>query len=250
MLWENISVNTQRNGTCSGNSGDPPLQPSSNNSCCVVIPAYQAQGIIGSLIREVKAQGLSVIVVNDASTDETEAEAREAGATVLTRTVNGGKGRALHDGLQAALQGGYQWVLTMDADGQHLPSEIPFFLREAASGTADLILGNRMARPTGMPFDRRMTNRFMSWILSRVAGQKIPDSQCGFRLISRPVLEKITLESHHFEIESELAVKSAWAGFRIVSVPVSSVYQRQKSFIHPIRDTFRFFRFLFSLKRR
>ncbi|MBI3614910.1 MAG: glycosyltransferase family 2 protein [Candidatus Omnitrophica bacterium] len=213
----------------------------------VLIPAYQAQAMIGSLVGQAAAQGLPVIVVDDASSDQTSQRAEESGARVIRRQVNGGKGRALREGLEHALKAGYDWILTMDADGQHLPSEIPRFLEAAAQGSADLILGNRMENPKGMPLDRRLTNWLMSRILSSVAGQRFPDTQCGFRLIGRRVLEQVDLDRDRFEIESELLVKSAWAGARIVSIPVSSVYDRNTSFIRPGRDTLRFFRFLFGL---
>lgn len=193
--------------------------------------------------------GFPVVVVNDASTDATPERARHAGARVLTRSSNGGKGTALREGLALARDEGFDWILTMDADGQHLPSEIPSFLRERDRGGAGLIIGNRMRNPRGMPFDRRVTNRLMSWLISRIVGQEIPDTQCGFRLISRRVLEKVHLTSRRFEVESELVMKSARAGFQIVSVPVASVYRRQISFIRPIRDTFRFARFLWSLRK-
>ncbi len=215
----------------------------------VVIPAFEAQSTLRPLVEAVLAQGLAVIVVDDASQDATGAEAKDAGAKVVRRSINGGKGMALREGLFLAVQEGYPWILTMDADGQHLPVEIPRFLEAAAQGNADLILGNRMEDPKGMPLDRRLTNGFMSWLLSRVSGQQIPDTQCGFRLISRRVLEKVRLRTERFEIESELVVKAAWAGFRIQSIPVSSVYSNSFSFIRPLRDTIRFLRFLRSLRR-
>jgi glycosyltransferase involved in cell wall biosynthesis len=234
-----------------------------------MIPAYQAQGTIGPLVSEVKRMDLPVIVVDDASNDGTAAAAEAAGATVIRRPTNGGKGRALRDGILAALQQGSDWVLTLDADGQHLVSEIPLFLREAARGEVDLLIGNRMGRPRrtcdaalprqrgwyrlgrprGMPLDRWFTNLVMSRILSRVAGRAVPDTQCGFRMIRREVLEKVRLSSDRFEVESELMVRAARAGFRIASVPVSSVYRRQISFIRPLKDTVRFLRFLGQLKR-
>jgi len=229
------------------NSGNP--APPLSSEAVVLIPAYQAQATIRPLVRDILAQGLPVIVVDDASSDETFREAQASGARVIRRPFNGGKGLALREGLDAALEGGYRWILTMDADGQHLPSEIPHFLRAGAQGNADLIVGNRMQNPKGMPLDRQLTNRAMSWILSAIAGQRIPDSQCGFRLISRRLIEQLDLSCDRFEIESELLVKSAWAGCRIVSIPVSSVYRRTSSFIRPVRDTFRFFRFLFMLRK-
>ncbi len=215
----------------------------------MVIAAYQAERTIRSLIREIKAFGLPVIVVNDASTDATALEARSAGAQVLTRKVNGGKGRAIREGFAAALKQGFSWVLVMDSDGQHLPSEIPHFMEVVAVGQLDVILGNRMGKPRGMPFDRWLTNKIMSWLLSRMTGQWIPDSQCGFRMISADVIKRVKLNSERYEIESELLVKAAWAGFQVTSIPVSSVYRRELSFIRPLRDTFRFFLFLRNLRQ-
>lgn len=213
-----------------------------------MIPAYQAEATIAPLIRDVVALGLPVFVVDDASRDRTGGLASGAGAIVIRRQSNGGKGTALRQGFQEVLEKGYRWCLTMDADGQHLPSEIHRFLEAALRDQADLIVGNRMGNPLGMPFKRRLTNRLMSWLLSRLAGSAIPDTQCGFRLVSRQVLERVALTSERFEIESELLIKAARNRFRILSVPVSCVYRRESSFVRPIKDTIRFFRFLARLR--
>lgn len=227
------------------------MQPSSGRpgDTVVLIPAYQAEATIESLVKAVVKMGLPALVVDDASSDATAVVAQRAGARVLVRPSNGGKGTALRDGWAAVQGDGTPWVLTMDADGQHLPEEIPRFLQARQRSDADLIVGNRMGNPRGMPVDRRLTNRFMSWLISRLTGQKVPDTQCGFRLISDRVLRRIRPTSRRFEIESELVVKAAWAGFQVLSVPVTSIYQRQISFIRPIRDTFRFFLFLWRLRR-
>ena len=218
-------------------------------SVTVVIPAYEAKATIGRLAAEIRAQGLPVIVVDDASSDGTAEAAEIAGACVIRRRTNGGKGAAFREGAAAALRGDFDWILTMDADGQHLPSEIPLFLNKARQTGADLLIGNRMDRPRGMPLDRWFTNFGMSALLSCVAGQSVPDTQCGFRLIRRRVLETIQLNCDRFEVESEMIVRAAWAGFKVASVPVTSVYRRQISFIRPIQDTVRFIQFLWRLKR-
>lgn len=215
----------------------------------VVIPAYQAQRSIGALVQAVVRQDLPVVVVDDASTDDTEGQARKAGATVVRLHVNRGKGAALRIGFSKALEGSCDWVLTMDSDGQHLPSEISKFLEAAQQEGVDIVVGNRMGNPGGMPLIRRFTNHVMSWLLSRLIRQDIPDSQCGFRLIHRRALEQIHLTTRRFEIESELVVKGAKAGFKIVSIPVSSLYPRGASFIRPFSDTVRFFRFLSALRK-
>lgn len=210
----------------------------------VVIPAYQAEPTLRTLVQAIRQWGLPVIVVDDASSDRTFLEAQEAGATVLQRTANGGKGTALRDGLAEARRRGYGWMITMDADGQHLPSNIPFFLEAGKKEGADLIVGNRMKDPRGMPLHRRVTNWLMSRLISRVAGQRVPDTQCGFRRVSRRLLERFPLTSERFEIDSEMIIRAGWAGFRIASVPVTCVYRREGSFIHPVGDTLRFLRFL------
>ena len=215
----------------------------------VIIPAYQAQATIGSLVEEVRGLGLPVLVVDDASTDGTPHRAREAGAELLQRSENGGKGCALRDGLAWGCQAGYHWLVTMDADGQHLAAEISPLLEKAKERGVDLVIGNRMGDPSGMPWERRLTNQLMSWWISRMTGDLIPDTQCGFRVIPRRILECVKLTSDRFEIESELVIRSIWAGFRVASVPVSSVYKAHSSFIRPLRDTVRFFRLIRRLRR-
>lgn len=215
----------------------------------VIIPAYQAQSSIGPLVRAIRDQGLPVLVVDDASPDQTSQEAGKAGAAVIRLPVNQGKGAALREGFSKGLAGPYEGFLTMDSDGQHLPEEIPNFLEAAQRSNADLVLGNRMSHPEGMPWVRRLTNRWMSWILSWLIHQRIPDSQCGFRLVHRRLLEAITLSTRRFEIESELLVKAAQAHGKIVSIAVCSFYPDRRSFIRPFRDTVRFFRFLWGLVR-
>lgn len=190
-----------------------------------------------------------MIVVDDGSTDRTAEAAGAAGARMVRRAANAGKGTALREGFSAAREAGYAWVLTMDADGQHLPAETERFLKARDEG-AGVVLGNRMGDPRGMPLDRRLANRWMSWIISRMAGQRVPDTQCGFRLISRRILDPLELTSERFEIDSELVMKIGWAGVPMRSVPVSSVYRRELSFIRPLGDTFRFFRFLLRMRRQ
>jgi hypothetical protein len=134
----------------------------------------------------------------------------------------------------------------MDADGQHLASDIPYFLRLAGSSDGGIFIGNRMNKPRTMPSVRLLTNKVMSWLISKVARQRIPDTQCGFRLIKKEVLEKVKLNTAKFETESELLVKAARAGFKIESVPIKAIYAGEKSQINPFVDTLRFIRFMFK----
>ena len=100
-----------------------------------------------------------------------------------------------------------------------------------------------------MPLVRVATNRFMSYLLSKLSGQRIPDTQCGFRLIRISVLKSITLKSSNFDIDSEIILKAAKAGYRVESVPIKAVYRDEKSRINPFIDTLRFLKLLLTVGR-
>jgi hypothetical protein len=136
----------------------------------------------------------------------------------------------------------------MDGDGQHSPLDLGKFLKEAEIGTP-FAIGNRMHKHTGMPWERVFTNKFMSWLISKIVKQRISDSQCGFRLIKKDVLEKMIIKTKKFEIESEIIIKAARLGVAIKSIPIKSIYCKNlRSKIQPFIDTLRFVRFIFQLK--
>jgi len=211
---------------------------------CVLIPSYNEErkigGIIGTLIR----MGFTVYVVDDGSTDDTAAIAARAGAVVVKHKHNLGKGASIREGFGHILKRGFESVLVMDGDSQHDTADIDNFIKELDRSGADMVIGNRMRDTSKMPAARIYTNIFMSWLISMIVGQKIPDSQCGFRLIKADVLKKVRLKAHNYEIESELIVKAARSGFRIASVPIRTVYDDETSKISPFMDTLRFIGFL------
>jgi len=218
---------------------------------CIIIPTYNEEKSIGDLVEEIKDRGFDIVVCDDGSKDGTTKIAFKKGAIVLKNEKNLGKGYSLRRGFDYALEEGYQAVITMDGDGQHSPSYIPEFLEFSKEKDAKIVVGNRMptCRQTGsryskMPFIRLFTNKLMSLILSFICKQKIPDSQCGFRLIRREVLKKVNLYTKKFEIESEILIRAARTGFRIESLPIKSIYRGQTSSINPVLDTFRFIRFI------
>lgn len=211
---------------------------------CVIIPTYNEAQTIGSLIKGVLSRNLSVLTIDDGSRDNTSDIARSAGATVLSNTVNQGKGAALIKGFSYALKHGFDAVITMDGDGQHDASDIPRFIESAAGTDNAVIVGNRMASAKCMPITRLLTNKFMSCLISQITKQEIPDTQCGFRLIKRQALEKMSLVSRRYEIESEILLRSALGGFRIGSIPIRTIYGNERSQINPVLDTFRFFSFI------
>jgi glycosyltransferase involved in cell wall biosynthesis len=216
---------------------------------CVIIPTYNESAAIAGVVKAVKNQGLDVAVIDDGSSDDTATIAKKSGAIVLVNGTNMGKGACLIKGFAYCLKNDYGAVITMDGDGQHLPREISSFVEAITKNSrVGIIVGNRMATHNSMPMVRVITNTFMSWLISRICRQHIPDTQCGYRLIRRELLEKMRLKTSKFEIESEMLIEAAQHGFSIVSIPITSVYRDERSHIHPFIDTIRFFRFI--LKKR
>lgn len=216
-----------------------------------LIPCYLEQRFIRDVAQRVRQQLDSVLVVDDGSSDETSAEARAAGVDVVRHERNQGKGAAIKTGLrELSGRSDLGWILILDGDGQHLPEEIPHFLDSVNATQASLIVGNRMSDTRTMPFVRKMTNLTMSWLISRVAGQPIPDSQCGFRLFTRDLATAfLQVPSTQFDFESEMLVLAARRGERIGSAVVSTIYGDEVSKIHPLRDTIRFFKLLARLRQ-
>jgi len=207
-----------------------------------VIPARDAESTIGSVVGDLKRHlpGLSILVIDDGSIDATSARAREAGADVIRHDVNRGKGAALQTGFDEACGRGVDRVLTLDADGQHDPAYAPVLL--GALDRADIVIGSRDRNRRGMPWLRKATNSFMTWLVSRLAGTAIEDTQSGFRAMRAKVLEGVRPRSSRFDYESEFLIEAGRKGFTIAAVPVPTLYNAPGSHIDPLRDTARFIR--------
>ncbi len=200
-------------------------------------------------MHEVLQHVTSVVVVNDGSVDETGNVAESAGAQVICLKENSGKGAALHRGLVQAENADFDYALTMDGDGQHSPLDLPAFLSIAAGNNVDLLVGNRMKNTSAMPWIRRWVNRWMSKRISRLAGQDLPDTQCGYRLIRLAAWRELVLSADRFEIESEMLLEFVRAKRRVEFIPVQTVYKSEQSKIHPVHDTLRWFRWWRQAKR-
>jgi glycosyltransferase involved in cell wall biosynthesis len=214
-----------------------------------LIPSYYEEAHIQDVARRTLAQLDHVLVLDDGSTDRTAEEARKSGAEVLRHEKNQGKGAAIKTGMRELTGRGFPYVLILDGDGQHLPEEIPGFLETANKTGASFVVGNRMADTRTMPFVRKLTNKFMSAQISRLCGQPVPDSQCGFRLIHRDVIAHLYCDSNNYEYETEMLLIASREGFKVAAVPVSTVYGEEKSKIHPVRDSVRFFKLISRYKK-
>lgn len=209
-----------------------------------IIPAYQEEKHIADVVRRTLAQLDHLVVVDDGSTDATSGNARAAGAEVIVHPANRGKGESIKTGFSYLLERGLEFALILDADGQHLPEEIDRFLTAASTSAADLFVGTRMRDVSRMPPLRRFVNRYMSNKISKLCGQEIPDTQCGFRMLQRALLPHLLGGTARFDYETEMLIIASRNGCRIESVPISTVYSDEVSSIHPVRDTIRFFQLI------
>ncbi len=175
-----------------------------NSNLIVIIPSYNEARTIGSIARDVIGMGFTVLVIDDGSIDNTKGEALENGALVIKNKENLGKGGSMRRAIDHVLgKMNFEWMVLMDGDGQHHPEDINSLIKAAEENPeAGVVVGNRMDNASNMPRDRYLTNKFMSWIISLMCGQKVPDTQCGYRLIKSDVFKKITLtKTCHFSTD-------------------------------------------------
>lgn len=212
----------------------------------VVIPALNAAATLPELIEKIQALGehLTVLVVNDGSSDNTSGVAEAAGAVVTRHSENRGKGVALQSGFDYAVRQDFRYVITIDADLQHDPTEIPKLLSRRRFDNTIVIGCRPLARE--MPLARRISNSLSSFMTSIFAGRHISDSQSGYRLIPVSLLRDLELSSSRYELEPELLIRVARKGCQIVDVEVRTIYNSSRSGIAPFRDTIRFLKMLFK----
>lgn len=212
-----------------------------------LIPAHNEAPRIAPVIEGARRH-LSVIVVDDGSADDTAAVAEAAGAEVLRQPGNRGKGEALKAGFRRALAADAEAVVTLDADGQHDPAEIPAFLAAHERSGAELVIGVREFRD--MPPARRLANLLGKQVLHWATGQEIPDNQSGYRLVGRRLMEAaLASEEPGFGFEVEMIVECARRGWGIAWVPIRTIYGAEKSHINPLTHLGRFLRLAWRIRR-
>ncbi|MEM7393656.1 MAG: glycosyltransferase family 2 protein [Verrucomicrobiota bacterium] len=212
---------------------------------CVIIPAFREEDKIADTVERTKPYASHIVVIDDGSPDATVEKAEASGVTVLCHEENQGKGRALETGFDHARGGEAPMIITLDADGQHDPAEIPAFVEAHQTSGDPVIIGNRMSDVEEMPRVRKWTNRFMSFLLDGIMRQHVPDTQCGYRLYARDVLPEIRMRAARYSAESEILLILAEQGVKIGSVPIATIYEDEVSKIRPGKDTLRFIRMLY-----
>lgn len=220
---------------------------SDHSPILALIPAHNEAARIAPVIAGAR-QHLPVLVVDDGSTDDTARVASAAGAEVVRQTPNRGKGEALKTGFRWALERDFDAVLTLDADGQHDPAEIPAFLEKWAQTRADLIIGARNFRQ--MPLHRRLANTSGTWLFSWAVGRPIRDNQSGYRLISRRLMEEALASAHGgFEFEVDMIVICIQRNYKLEWVNIRTIYGDEKSHIQPFRHVQGFIRLALETRR-
>lgn len=205
------------------------------SQCCAIIPTFENGGTVADVVRGVLAQGLPVIVVDDGSTDATAAALEGLPVTLVRHPVNRGKGRALQSGFREALRQGFRFAVTLDADLQHNPADIPVLLE--AGGEKTLVIGSRNLQADGMPRGNTFANRFSNFWFALQTGRRLPDTQTGFRLYPLEDLPSLRLLTRRYEAELTLLVFSAWKGLRLRPVPVQVSYPEDRvTHFRPFRD--------------
>jgi len=206
-----------------------------------LIPAYNAASTVGAVVEETARVMTDVLVVDDGSPDDTAGAARGAGARVLRLPAHQGKGAALRAGFAQALEGGYAAVVTLDADGQHDPTEIVRLVDCWRQTGAALVIGSRSHLEDAMSPGRRFGNRFARRALSYFSGVEVADAQSGFRLYEAALLRAVPLRGMRYELESEVIVRAARAGFLVActQVRLRQVAGEGTSHFQPWSDTAR-----------
>lgn len=197
-----------------------------------VVPFFNESDFIRDIVSATLNFTDIIIAVDDGSTDNSAERIKDLRNIIIIKNdKNYGKGYSLRKGFEKALKLSAEYVVTLDADGQHKPEFIPLLLEKISD--CDIVIGNRMKDVKNMPLQRILSNKITSYLLSKKLGVTILDSQCGFRIYRRKVLENVSTMFNGFEAESEILVEAARKNFSIEFVDIPTVYENQNSKMKP-----------------
>lgn len=208
--------------------------------CIVVMPTYNNAGTLARVIGDVLQYAEDVLVVNDGSTDATQSILEQIdGIRIHSYAENRGKGHALKCGLKLAYEWGFRYALTIDSDGQHYADDIPAFIERIEQVPDSLLIGARNLTADNMPSKNTFANRFSNFWYRVETGQRLEDTQSGFRLYPLRKLQNIRFLTTRYEFEVEIIVRAAWRGVRVENLPIKVYYPPQEervSHFRPLRD--------------
>lgn len=211
--------------------------------CCIIVPTYNNAPFLPDLLQRLVALSPHVIIVNDGSTDGTSEilAPYENRFMVIHHDQNSGKGMALQNGFETAIEKGYKYAVTIDSDGQHNLNDLPTFLDKIEAEPGSMIVGARNMDQESVPGKSSFGNRFSNFWYLVETFVKLPDTQSGYRLYPLEPVSKMNFFTRRFEFEIEVLVRLAWEGVPVTSVPVSVVYQKEGRITHfrPFHDFFR-----------
>ena len=217
----------------------------SSNKIAAVIPFFNEKDTINRIVQSTVNYVNTVIAVDDGSTDNSSENITLLdNVTVIRNETNRGKGFALRKGFSYAVENGSETIITLDADLQHNPDEIPLLCSKL--NEYPIVIGNRLNNVSAMPLQRRLSNKITSFLLSIKTGQKVLDSQSGFRAYRSEVIKNITTTKDGYEAESEILIKAARNGYRIGFADISTIYGDEISKMNPVTSTIGFIKLLFN----
>lgn len=211
----------------------------------VLIPAYQSAATIAPVIADARCHVDTVVVVDDGSTDATAERARLAGAEVVRHERNRGKGAALVSGMRHLAGRGFTHALSMDADGQHLGSEIPTLLAATRADPAAIVIGVRAIGSQEVAAVNLFGNRFANAAIRLAAGADVGDTQSGFRVYPLASVLTLPIDGERFEYESAIIIRAVRAGIPVRSVTVAVYYPpiaERRTHYRKVVDTLRIIR--------
>jgi len=188
-----------------------------------VIPAFNEETTLRDVLEGLVTAVDEVVVVDDGSSDATSRIASAARVTLVRHIINRGLGAALATGFEAALGHGGEIILTLDADGQHDPDDIPRFVQAIENG-ADIVIGSRLLNPKGMPWRRRLANRASNVVTLILFGAWVSDSQSGFRAFRRDAIERMEITTDRMEVSSEIIAEARRHRMTLAEIPIKAIY--------------------------
>ena len=218
---------------------------------CVIIPVYNSENLIADVIKSVLQRAENLIVVNDGSTDGTldaichcwpDPQSPDESFTLVSYEKNKGKGYALQQGFRKAAEMGFTHVVTMDADGQHLATDIASLIQTSERQPDALVVGVRDFNNPNMPQGSVFANKFSNFWFTVQTGKRLPDTQTGFRVYPLQENGKMRLFTNRYEAELEILVRSAWRNIPIVSQTVNVYYPPVNERVSHFRGGKDFFR--------